>query len=200
MAAPKRQRHIDVMRCSPFEHALKTMAQMIVDRGYTILQSANDVDRSKRENPYFVAEHKQSKKNLVVFCDASSLKIVVLRSWLQNPWIADPQKSDLVDVYIFLAAGHASGIRQTLCQQNVRQFELWTHDQLVVVPHQHQLVPKYKVFSPEEARAHFTPDLLSHMAPIRTTDPLVRYFAYPVGSVLQELDTLRPWIVAVCAT
>lgn len=188
------------MRMSAYEHALPNMEQMLRDRGYRIISSCRGLDRTKRQNPYYVGQNPTTQRHAVVFCDPGSLKIVELRHWLTNPWLADPEQASTVDLYIFLAAAHACGIKQALCQSNIQHYELWMFSQLVAIPHQHKLVPSFRVFLPDEAQHHFSAEILKNLTPMRTTDPYVRYFAYPVGTVLQEEDSLRTWIVAAISS
>lgn len=193
MAAKKTAFFIDVTRFSHYEHAMRVVEKMMKDRGYTHM--VHTVDKAHRENPYFVAQNPQTGRYLVVFGDTGVLKVETMREWRRDSWITDRYME--VDRYLFLAQSLGSSIKLELSQNwpEDSKYELWSFDNLILIPPDHKLVPKFKVFTPQDAKATFSADILSHLPPLLPDDAYVRYFAYPEGTVLEEVTTRKLWIV-----
>lgn len=190
---------IDVTRNNKCEHALKTVSRLLVHRGYKIIKGLKGVERipKEKENPAFIAQHLKTNRYIIVFCDPGpgNLRVCTLREWFNHAWFT--KRHQEVDKFLLISQSNTAciNIRQVLFRQQVTQIELWSFDELRVNPHDHVLVPKFKVYPPEVAKKQISPFDLNHLPPMLTSDAAVRYFAFPEGTVLQEQDAARVWIV-----
>lgn len=173
--------------------ALRTVHDMLYDRGYKPRKEYEWIDDQKKmvqrvQNKDMVlwADRKAPDDSLMVFFAVEpKLKVQKVRAFL-----ATLDESKITHAILVYAKQVTPKAKEELRAYNV---EMFTAAELYKNRLMHHLVPKHEMLSPQE-----TTDLLhdfnlsstKKLPRYRTTDPVVRYHNWPVGTVVRIFRVL----------
>lgn len=164
-------------------NSLKTMIEMLKDRGYSNIQSCQtleEITQNMTDNRYVVCGGGETHVQ-VFFHNEERVGVKQLRSWVET---------STAEAIIIVSLDGPTAFTRKEAEQSYPHVQFFTFRDVCVNITKHQLVPKHeKVTDPSSIRLK-TSESKNELPVLYTTDRIAQYYAYAPGDVVRITRTV----------
>lgn len=164
-------------------NSLKTMIEMLKDRGHTNIQSCQtleEITQNMTDNRYVVCGGGETQVQ-VFFHNEERVGVKQLRSWVET---------STADAIIIVSLDGPTAFTRKEAEQNYPHVQFFTFRDVCVNITKHHLVPKHEKVTDASSMRLKTSESKNELPVLYTTDKIAQYYAYAPGDVVRITRTV----------